>query len=166
MRHVSLIRSTGLLAVLLSLSFGSLTGSSTFPPAVHGRPFDVKSLQGAYASVGSAGSGVSVSIGVAEFDGRGNVTRFVRINSEAADGTRQLIDITSVGSYSVTRDGTGVIMFINKLDGVVTSTVTFDFVITRSTREKRGSPAGHEIFAIQREPGITASPVTETFSRR
>ncbi len=165
MRHVSLTRATGLLAVLL-LSFGSLTGSSTFPLAMHSRPFDVRSLQGAYASVGSAGSGVSVSVGVAEFDGRGNVTRFVRINSKAGDGGRALLDITSVGSYSVTRDGTGVIKFTNTLPNRATATVTFDFVITRSGKQKRGSTAGDELFAIQREPGITASPVTETFSRR
>ncbi len=166
MRHVSRIRSIRVLAVLLLLSFGSLAGSSTFPE-MRSRPFDVGSLQGSYASVGSAGSGVSVSVGVAEFDGRGNVTRFVRVNAGAADGGRVLLDITSVGSYSVNDSGTGVIEFTNTLPSGAIAVVTIDFVITRSARQTpRGSTVGDELFAIQREPGVTASPVTETFSRR
>ena len=166
MRHMSVIRSTGVLTVLLLLNIGSLAGSDTFN-AMRSRPFDVGSLQGSYASVGSAGSGVSVSVGVAEFDGRGNVTRFVRVNAGEEDGSRVLLDITSVGSYSVKEDGTGVIEFTNTLPSGAMASVTYDFVITRSARQTlRGSTAGDELFAIQREPGVTASPVTETFSRR
>ena len=167
MRHVSRIRSIGVLAVLLLLSFGFLAGSSPFPPGMPGGSFDVGSLQGSYASVGSAGSGVSVSVGVAEFDGLGNVTRFVRVNAEAEDGSRVLLDITSVGSYSINEDGTGVIEFTNTLPSGAIATVTFDFVITRSAKQTpQGITAGDELFAIQREPGVTASPVTETFTRR
>ncbi len=167
MRHVSRIRSMRVLAVLLLLSFGSLAGSSPFPPGMPGSSFDVGSLQGSYASVGSAGSGVSVSVGVAEFDGLGNVTRFVRVNAEAADGSRVLIDITSVGSYSLDEDGMGAIEFTNTLPSGATAAVTYDFVITRSARHApQGTTAGDELYAIQREPGVTASPVTETFTRR
>lgn len=166
MRPISVIRTTRLFAVLLLLNIGSLAGSDTFP-ATRSRLFDVGSLQGSYASVGRAGSGVSVSVGVAEFDGHGNVTRFVRVNAGAEDGGRILLDITSVGSYSVNADGTGVIEFTNTLPSGATANVTYDFVITRSVRQAvRDSMAGGELFAIQREPGVTASPVTETFSRR
>ena len=115
----------------------------------------------------TAGSGASVSVGVAHFDGRGNVTRSVRVNSGAPDGERVLIDITSVGTYEVNEDGTGVIEFTNTLPSGNTADVTFDFVIIRSMSQRvRGSLVGAELSAIQREPGVTASPVKDTFYRR
>jgi hypothetical protein len=75
--------------------------------------FDERSVIGSFGSVGRAGAAAAVSVGVAEFDGRSNVTRVVRINANAEDGGRVLIDVASTGSYSVEEDGTGVITFLN-----------------------------------------------------
>lgn len=129
--------------------------------------FDLRSLRGSYGSVGRADGSKSVSVGVAEFDGRGGVTRFVRINASGQSGERRLIDLTSVGTYTVDPEGVGVIHFTNTFANGSTSDVTFDFVIrTSETRRRRGSLLAEEIFAIQQEAGVTASLIEESLTRR
>ena len=129
--------------------------------------FDLGSLRGSYGTVGRADGSKSVSVGVAEFDGEGNVTRFVRINASGEGGERRLIDLTSVGTYTVDSDGVGVIRFTNTLPDESISGVTFDFVIrTTGQRRRRGSLPAETIFAVQQEPGVTASLVEASFTRR
>ena len=131
------------------------------------RGFDVGSLYGSYASVGRADGIKSMSVGVAEFDGRGGVTRFVRINADDGHGGRRLIDLTSVGTYTVERDGLGVIEFTNTgLDGSTTD-VSFDFVIcTSNGRGERRGPLAQTFEAVQQQRGFTASLVEASFTRQ
>jgi len=128
--------------------------------------FNVKSLRGVYSSAGRADGAKSVSVGIATFDGEGGVTRFVRINASDGAGGRKLIDISSQGSYEVYEDGAGVIYFTNTIDDTIAD-VTFDFVIRSTTnRSGRGNLLAKEIAAVQREPGITASLIEESFVRQ
>lgn len=129
--------------------------------------FSERSLSGSYASSGAAGGYQSRSIGVTTFDGRGGVERFVTINSEAEGGGRRLIYVVSEGSYTVGPEGIGSIEFLNTFSSGSTSTVNYDFVISKSSRGGRsGAIQANEINGIQREPGVTASPVEEYWTRR
>jgi len=158
----SLLASTALLAGVLFVSFFAVEQGRSAGADGRGHGFNLNSLRGSYGTTGRADGSKSVSVGVAEFDGQGKVTRFVRINASGQDGERRLIDITSVGTYSVDPDGLGVIYFTNTLPNGSTSEVTFDFVIqTSGTRQRRGSLRAEKIFAVQREAGITASLIEE-----
>ncbi len=129
--------------------------------------FSARSLSGSYASSGAAGGFASRSIGVTTFDGKGGVERFVSINAEAEGGGRKLIYVVSTGTYTVGPEGIGSIEFLNTFSSGSTSTVNFDFVISKSSRGGRyGAAQANEITGIQREPGVTASPVEEYWTRR
>ncbi|MDB4759786.1 hypothetical protein OAG34_01085 [bacterium] len=153
----------------------TVIASVVFPGAASsvnakGRPnsgFSERSLSGSYASSGAAGGFASRSIGVTTFDGRGGVERFVTINAGAEGGGRQLIYVVSTGTYSVGPEGIGSIEFLNTFSSGSTSTVNYDFVINKSSRGGRnGAVQANEITGIQREAGVTASPVEEFWTRR
>ena len=64
-------------------------------------------------------------------------------------------------------DGRGVIALIDTLPDGRQNEVTFDFVITKTGWTWRGGGFGaDEVYAVQQEPGVTASPVTELMTRR
>lgn len=133
-----------------------------------GKPdFSVSSLQGSYGTAGRADGYQSRSVGVANFDGRGGVNRTVRINASDGSGGRRLIDLTSVGTYSVNSDGTGEIWLMNLNSNNTVTSVTYDFVI-RTTEMGRGKGAllANSLEAVQREPGVTASLIEESLTRR
>ena len=161
--------------VLISLT---VFGSTVFD--VHGvqaveknrhseQGFRESSLKGSYASGGRAGGSLSRSVGVTTFDGRGNVTRYVKINSSDGMGGRKFLELTSVGTYTIEPDGLGVIHVTNFYDNpaIEPRDVTYDFVVRKSSksRGKKGLLAD-EIDAIQQEAGVTAELVEESFSRR
>lgn len=129
--------------------------------------FGQSSLSGSYGTAGRANGYQSRSVGVANFDGRGGVTRTVRINANDGNGGRRLIDLSSVGTYSVNSDGTGVINFLNMNPDGSTSAVTYDFVI-RTTESGGGKSKllASSLEAVQQEPGVTASLVEESLTRR
>ena len=163
----SLLASTALLVGVLLLSFLTIEQGRSARAYGRGHGFGLNSLRGSYGTTGRADGSKSVSVGVAKFDGHGNVSRFVRINASGEDGKRRLIDINSVGTYSVDPDGLGVIYFTNTLPNGNISEVTFDFVIqTSGTRQKRKRHLAQKIFAVQREAGITASLIEESLTRR
>lgn len=129
--------------------------------------FGQSSLFGSYGTAGRANGFQSRSVGVANFDGRGGATRTVRINANDGNGGRRLIDLSSVGTYSVNSDGTGVINFLNMNPDGSTSAVTYDFVI-RTTESGGGKSKllASSLEAVQQEPGVTASLVEESLTRR
>ena len=127
--------------------------------------FDERSLSGSYASSGRADGFQSASIGVTTFNGRGEVARVVTINASDGEGGRRLIEVVSVGTYTVDPDGQGVITFVNQ--GLNNTVVNFDFVIsTSSPGGSRGALQADTITGIQREAGVTASLIEEIWSRR
>lgn len=129
--------------------------------------FSKRSLNGSYASSGSADGFQSRSIGVTTFDGRGNVERFVSINASDGEGGRRNILLTSTGTYTVDASGIGEIRFLNEFVDGGTSEVTFDFVIAKSSDDgERGSLIAEEITGLQREAGVTASLIEEYWTLR
>ncbi|MGI9441330.1 MAG: hypothetical protein ACR2N1_02625 [Rubripirellula sp.] len=157
----------GLIAI--AVASGAFPGNVKSVDA-KGRPisgFSERSLNGSYASSGAAGGFASRSIGVTKFDGKGGVERFVTINAGSEDGGRKLIYVVSTGTYSVGPEGIGSIQFLNTFSSGNTSTVNYDFVISKSSRGGRnGAVQANEVTGIQREPGVTASPVEEYWTRR
>ena len=129
--------------------------------------FTESSLRGSFASSGRADGFQSRSTGVTTFDGRGGVTRVVLINANDGEGGRRLIRLVSQGSYTVEPDGRGTIAFVNEFESGSTSEVTFDFVVSKSSRGGwKGAIQAEEITGIQREPGVTASLIEEYWTRR
>lgn len=129
--------------------------------------FGTRSLMGSYASSGRAGGYLSRSVGVTWFDGNGNVKRVVTINTSDGATGRKLLQVISTGTYTITPDGLGTIHFMNEFDTGTTSEVTFDFVISKSSRMGgRAMPLAEEITGIQREPGQTAALVEEFWTLR
>ena len=168
-----------MIARVLSIRFGvvlvgiaplgvwGLSDKPTVAKDRYERGFSERSLRGSYASTGRADGYVSRSVGVIQFDGRGNLTRFVRINSSDGAGGRRLLDLSSVGTYTVDPDGFGVMNVTNTLPSGGTSAVTYDFVIKQTTRGRGDeSLVAYEVSAVQREPGVTASLIEEIFTLR
>jgi hypothetical protein len=167
MHHRRLLIAVATLATLSFTVSGGLGIQNTKASGGGKRSFNLASLSGSYASSGRADGATSRSVGVIEFDGRGGATRFVRINSPDGNGGRALIDLTSVGTYSVDADGMGVMELTNYLPSGATSNVSFDFVIAKSERGgNRGAIRALDITIIQREPGITASLIEDYLTYR
>ena len=129
--------------------------------------FSTSSLVGSYASSGKAGGYLSRSVGVTWFDGLGHVRRVVTINTSDGAGGRKLLHVVSTGTYTITPDGLGTVHLLNEFDTGVTSEVTFDIVVSKSSPVGgRFMPLAEEITGIQREPGQTASLVEEYWTLR
>ena len=159
----------GLVAIVIAVTSGAFSSDSNFVNAKgkSNSGFSVGSLNGSYASSGAAGGFQSRSVGVTTFDGNGGVERFVTINAAADGGGRKLIYVVSTGTYSVGPEGMGSIEFNNIFASGAESSVNYDFVISKSTRGGRnGAVQAEEITGVQREPGVTASPVEEYWTRR
>lgn len=168
-----MLRSSLIVTACIAIAIvGSILGfTGTFNAANAGGEgsggFTINSLSGSYASSGKADGFLSRSIGVTTFDGKGRVTRFVSINARKGDNDRRLIYLTSVGTYSVEPTGIGTIHFVNKIEGGGTNEVTYNFVVSKSSRGgTKGALQADEITGIQEEPGITASLVEEYWTRR
>jgi len=166
------------IAILVFLVVTSLVGVAILQPsAVSAKSsdsnragksqFNLRSLSGSFATAGRADGFQSRSVGVTEFDGRGNVTRTVRINTNDGEGGRRIFDITALGTYVVESDGTCVMYLTNLLPSGNTTEVTYDMVIGKTSRGGgKGVLIADEITAVQREPGVTASLVEEVQTRR
>jgi hypothetical protein len=132
--------------------------------------YSVKSLQGDYAAVNHYGDGgnLALGIGTEQFDGSGNCQGTLLLNRPTSTGTRELVPLTSTGTYTVNPDGTGIIYLTVTLPDGTTRTGTEDFVITRTERI-RGSLIATEVLDEQREPSLVLGNgvfVTQDFTRR
>jgi hypothetical protein len=99
--------------------------------------FDLGSLRGNYAIVGTYGANVAVALGKRYVDGAGNLTGTFIVNEPVAGsptGDRKIVSGTQAGTYTVNCDGTGVITRV--LTVGTTQTEQFDdFVITGGIME-------------------------------
>ena len=140
------------------------------PMASHSQPrFNLKSLQGDYAVVNHYGANLALGIGSTHFDGDGNISEgTLLLNRPTSTGTRELVSLTSRGTYSVNEDGSGtIILEVTLPDGTI-RTATEDFVITRNMWV-RGQPVAVEVIDEQREPSLVLGNgvfVTQTYTRR
>ncbi len=132
------------------------------------RDFTLASLEGRYAAQEAGDGVVAVGLGVVDYDGHGSAIRKITVNAPDGEGGRQLLVFESTGVYTVNPDGTGTVIFTNTAPnpGAID---TFDFVITGSVPVWR--PGRHrslvatELFAAQREAGVTVSLVTSVQKR-
>jgi hypothetical protein len=131
---------------------------------VHG----VASLQGDYAVVNHYGANLALGIGTVQFDGTGKLQGTLLLNRPTSTGARELVALTSAGTYSVNTDGTGIIFLAVTLPDGTIKTATEDFVITR-TELIRGVRVATEIVDEQREPSLVLGNgvfVTQDYTRR
>jgi hypothetical protein len=132
--------------------------------------YNVRSLQGDYAVVNHYGEGGNLALGVGteQFDGSGNCRGTLLLNRPTVTGARELVPLTSTGTYTVNADGTGVILLTVTLPDGSTRTGTEDFVITRTER-LHGVPVATTIVDEQREPSLVLGSgvfVTQVYTRR
>jgi hypothetical protein len=131
--------------------------------------FNAGSLQGDYAVINHYGANLALGIGTIHFDGAGNLLRgTLLLNRPTATGTRELVSLTSAGTYTVNEDGTGTIVLEVTLPDGTIKTATEDFVITRNAWI-RGQIVAVEIVDEQREPSLVLGNgvfVTQTYTRR
>ena len=119
------LASVALAPVLL---FG--TSAATAQDSTH--CFDLASLQGDYAILGTYGANVALALGKRYFDGKGNLTGTFLVNEPtpgSTTGARTLVSGTQAGTYTVNCDGTGVVTRTLTVGTTVTPQID-DFVIT------------------------------------
>ncbi|MGO9438280.1 MAG: hypothetical protein ACLPH3_07530 [Terracidiphilus sp.] len=109
-----------------------LFGTSTATAEDSTQCFDLASLQGDYAILGTYGANVALALGKRYFDGKGNLTGTFLVNEPTPDsttGARTLVTGTQAGTYTVNCDGTGVVTRTLTVGTTVTPQID-DFVIT------------------------------------
>ena len=131
--------------------------------------FNLGSLEGDYAVINHYGANLALGIGTVHFDGAGNLLRgTLLLNRPTSTGTRELVSLTSAGTYTMNEDGRGTIFLeVTLPDGTIRA-ATEDFVITR-TVWIRGQTVALEIVDEQREPSLVLGNgvfVTQTYTRR
>lgn len=144
----------------------ALIAQSAAAGALH--EYSVASIQGDYAVVNHYGANLALGIGTTQFDGTGTLRGSLLLNRPTSTGARELVPLTSVGTYSVNADGTGTIILAVTLPGGTIRTATEDFVITR-TKWIRGALVATEIIDEQREPSLVLGNgvfVTQDYARR
>jgi hypothetical protein len=125
--------------------------------------FRESSLFGTFAVVGAGDGHTSASVGTATYDGAGNVTRSLLVNTPDGAGGRQVLTFESEGTYEVRPDGTGVVFLTSRIGNGSIIEVTFDFVIQESQPNGRGGQRrATRIYSVQREPGTSVSLVTSS----
>ncbi len=132
--------------------------------------FSVASLKGDYAVVNHYGDGgnLALGIGTAQFDGTGNLQGTLLLNRPTPTGARELVPLTSTGTYTVNADGTGILLLTVTLPDGTTKSATEDFVIAQ-TEEIRGILVATRIVDEQREPSLVLGNgvfVTQSYTRR
>jgi hypothetical protein len=117
-------------------------------------PYTIESLQGTYAVVLTYGGNVAAGLQIEQLDGKGNVSRTGPINQPVVGsptGERVVATVTSVGTYTVNCDGTGVITrVVTQTSGVTANTVD-DFMITAAIK-RNGRLIATAIADMQRTP--------------
>jgi hypothetical protein len=132
--------------------------------------FSVASIKGDYAVVNHYGDGgnLALGIGTEQFDGTGNLQGTLLLNRPTPTGARELVPLTSTGTYTVNADGPGIMLLTVTLPDGTTKSATEDFVIAQA-EEIRGIPVATRIIDEQREPSLVLGNgvfVTQEYTRR
>lgn len=116
--------------------------------------FTIASLQGTYAVVLTYGANVAAGLQIEQLDGKGNVTRTGPINQPVAGSTtgeRTISPVTSVGTYTVNCDGTGVVTrVVTQVNGATANTV--DDIMITAAEKNNGVYVATAISDMQRTP--------------
>jgi hypothetical protein len=153
----------------VAVAIGVLLLSPMLSQSQNSPRFNLRSLQGDYAVVNHYGASLALGIGTIHFDGDGNISQgTLLLNRPTSTGTRELVSLTSRGTYSLNEDGTGTIFLEVTLPDGTVKTATEDFVITRNVWV-RGQLVAAEVIDEQREPSLVLGNgvfVTQTYTRR
>jgi len=133
------------------------------------RGFSDANLNGCYGVREQGDGGVAAGLGIVCYDGAGKTTRALRVNAPDGAGGRRILTFTSEGEYEVHRDGTATATYTNIISNGQSTTDTFDLVIMGvAPTWMPGSGTWRvatELFAAQREAGVTVSLVTSIQKR-
>jgi hypothetical protein len=120
-------------------------------------PYNLASLQGAYAVLINYGASVAIGMQAQVFDGRGNLSRTGVLNQPvagSATGARTVGVVTSVGTYTVNCNGTGTITrIVTRPDGSKAGALD-DFIITQAEKTAGGPAIALTIVDAQRDPSV------------
>lgn len=144
----------GVLFVLSLFAARSAQADNTFTNA---------SLKGTYAYVNNTEN--IASLGLIIFDGEGGVTATIKVNlpcsSPASGCPRNIVPATAnSGTYKVNSDGTGIATIEFN-----TGTITYDFVISKTT-EKEGILLATRVFAAGQTGGLAGQLTAPTWILR
>lgn len=168
MKHLSASKAAILAALLLIPILSHSQNSFSRESAGPSSKFGLESLQGDYGVVTNYGANLALGIGTERFDGNGQMAGTLLLNRPTATGARELVALTSTGTYTVNDDGTGTMSLAVTLPDGTIKTATEDFVITR-TEWIRGGIVAAEIQDEQREASLVLGNgvfVTQTYTRR
>ena len=130
--------------------------------------YSLASIRGDYAVVNHYGANLALALGTERFDGSGGLHGSAILNRPTANGARELVPLSFIGTYTVNDDGTGVILLAVTLPDGTIRTATEDFVITRAEMIG-GIPVATKILDAQREASLVLGNgvfVTQEITRR
>ena len=128
--------------------------------------YDLSSLQGSYAVIGTYGANAAMALAVQYLDGNGNLTRSATVNQPMAGsttGARTLTTTTNTGTYVVNCDGTGTLTRVVIQANGASSTVVDDFVITGAILKGRHLIATTIVSAQQTPSVVVPGGIFVTF---
>ncbi len=138
------------IGLMLMLGF-VMAGNSVADESNYGQSasYSLKSLSGEYVMVaeGKGGTGPEVVFGVVYFDGAGNITGSLRVNTGLDGRARTVEEVDVDGQYSVDGVGEGVFGF--------SSALTSAIYVVRDSKVRRGKKMATEI-------AFVADGLTET----
>ncbi len=153
----------------IALGAALLVGAAVSSAQPQSRDFSNASLVGSYAAEEQGDGSVSAGLGVVRYDGAGKAVRRITVNAPDPEGGRRILVFESDGEYTVNPDGTGSVVWVNRITGGATTTDTFDFVITgvasRWVPGRGQANVATQLFAAQREAGLTVSLVVSRQTR-
>ena len=130
--------------------------------------FTNASVQGSYSAQEEGDNRVSVGFGIVTYNGRGKTARLLTVNAPGENRARRLIQFQAEGTYSINDNGTGTATYKNTLSTGAATEVTFDLVITEARiafLSGQRAKLATELFAVQREAGVTVSLATSNQKR-
>lgn len=155
--------------IVVGMSLSAVSATAQTPRIDQPRGFTNASLKGFYSAQEAGDGDISAGFGIVVYDGLGKTTRQLTVNAPAEDGGRRILEFPGEGTYTVNDDGTGTATYVNTFADGATSTVHFDFVITKAEvvfpPKTPTAKVATEIFAVQREAGATVSLVTSLQKR-
>lgn len=167
----SVVRSAGT-SMMLWLAVGILGAGLTAARADDTHCYNVASLKGTYAVIGTYGANVALALAVRHFDGQGNLSGTFTVNEPdpaSTTGGRKIVTGTQIGTYTVNCDGSGVFTrTLTTSTGVVTVQHD-DFVITQAKMGDDGQLVATALVDAQQTPSaIVAGGIflTRSYTRR
>ncbi len=150
LKTIKHIRSIGLMLILGVVAAGhSVAGESNYGQLADEVDYSLKSLSGEYVMVaeGKGGIGPEVVFGVVYFDGAGNISGSLRVNTGLDGHARTVKEVDVDGQYSVEGVGEGTFGF--------SSALTSAIYVVRDSKVRRGKKMATEI-------AFVADGLTET----